>query len=70
MALDLLLTIAALIATMVSAMLGLRAATTNVRENLETFMLDLQRQGRWSGWAAVANAIATAMLVYLLAERW
>jgi hypothetical protein len=70
MALDLFLTIGALTATMVAAMLGLRAATMNVRENLETFMLDLQRQGRWSGWAMVANATATAMLIYLLAERW
>jgi hypothetical protein len=64
------LTVGALIATMAAAMLGLRAATTEVRDSLETFMIDLQRQGRLAGWAAVANAIAAAMLVYLVGAGW
>jgi hypothetical protein len=68
--LDQILTIVALIATTVAAMLGIRAATTDIRDSLETFMIDLQRQGRLAGWAAVANAIAAAMLVYLVSEGW
>jgi hypothetical protein len=55
---------------MAAAMFGTRAATTEVRDNLEMFMIDLQRQGRLAGWAAVANAIAAAMLVYLVGAGW
>jgi hypothetical protein len=68
--LDQVLMICALIATMVASMLGLRAATIEIRDNLEIFMLDLQWQGRCAGWAAVANAIAAAMLIYLIAASF
>jgi hypothetical protein len=37
---------------------GIRAATVKVRDNLDGFIPDLQRQGRWAGVAATAAAIS------------
>lgn len=55
------LSIAALIVSGVAALLGVRAATIVVRDNIDEFMNDLQRQGRWASYAAVAAAVATAL---------
>lgn len=54
------LSIAGLVMSGVAAMLGVRAATIEVRNNLDEFINDLQRQGRWASMAAVAAAIAIA----------
>ena len=43
-----------------AAILGVRAATIIVRDNVDEFINDLQRQGRWASGAAVAAALATA----------
>jgi hypothetical protein len=44
-----------------AAILGVRAATITVRDNIDEFINDLQRQGRWASGAAVAAAFATAL---------
>jgi hypothetical protein len=56
-------TLAAVGFTALAAVLGVRAATVDVRDNMDKFMEDLQRQGRWASWAAVANAAAAAVLI-------
>jgi hypothetical protein len=60
---DQVLTGAAAMATGVAAVLGVRAATVTVGDNMDGFIGDIQRQGRWASWAAVANAIAAAVLI-------
>ena len=47
MTLDQILTAVAVVATMLAALLGLRAATVQVRDNIDGFMGDLQQQSRW-----------------------
>jgi len=44
-----------------AAFLGVRAATVKVRDNQDAFISDLQRQGRWAGYAAAAAAISTVL---------
>lgn len=58
---SLLLPIAAIAASFAAAALGLRAATVQVRDNLDKFMSDLQRQGRWASWAAFAAAVSVVL---------
>ena len=41
-------TLAAVGFTALAAVLGVRAATVDVRDNMDKFMEDLQRQGRWA----------------------
>jgi hypothetical protein len=48
------LPIAALLLSGVAALLGIRAATMKVRDNQDAFIADLQRQGRWASYAAIA----------------
>lgn len=55
------LSITALAMSGVAALLGVRAATIVVRDNIDEFIGDLQRQGQWASYAAVAAAIATAL---------
>jgi hypothetical protein len=45
----------------VAAFLGVRAATVKVRDNMDGFISDLQRQGRWAGCAAAAAAVSTVL---------
>lgn len=45
----------------VAALLGVRALTIVVRDNIDEFIGDLQKHGRWASYAAVAAAIATAL---------
>lgn len=55
------LTAASIAASGMAAILGVRAATVEVRDNMDAFISDLQRQGRWASYAAVAAAIATVL---------
>lgn len=45
---------AAIAASFVAAVLSLRAAAVAVRDNMDEFINDLQRQGRWASWAFAA----------------
>jgi hypothetical protein len=45
----------------IAAVLGIRAATIDVRNNIDEFIGDLHRQGRWASYAAIAAACATAL---------
>lgn len=56
-----LLSTAAIAMSGLAAALGVRAATIEVRNNVDEFINDLQRQGRWASFAAVAAALATAL---------
>jgi hypothetical protein len=51
------------ILSVIAAGLGLRAATINVENNIDTFIDSLQRQGRWTGGAAVLNAVVALLLL-------
>lgn len=53
---------AAVLCGLLSAALSVRAATVEVRNNLDEFMNDIRRQSRWATWSAVATS-ATAVLV-------
>lgn len=55
------LSLAALAVSGLAAILGVRAATIVVRDNVDEFINDLQRQGRWASYAAIAAAVATAL---------
>jgi len=55
------LSAAALAMSGIAALLGVRAATIVVRDNIDEFINDLWKQGRWASAAAVAAAIATAL---------
>jgi hypothetical protein len=55
------LPILAIASSVVAAGLGIRAATVNVRDNIDEFMNDLKRQGRWASWAAVAAGISVVL---------
>jgi hypothetical protein len=54
----------AAVLTAFAAIVALRAATVTVRDNIDAFIGDLQKQGRWAAWAAVLNALTAAILVY------
>ena len=54
---------AALVASALAALFGLRAATIKVRNSLDDFISDLQRQGRWTTYTAVCAAVATLLQV-------
>ncbi|MER8399838.1 hypothetical protein [Mesorhizobium sp. M1348] len=47
----------AIVTSLVAACLGIRAAIS-VRDSMDHFIADLQRQGRWAGWAAAMAAIS------------
>lgn len=47
--------------SLMAAVLGVRAATVKVRNNQDGLIFDLQRQGRWAGYAAAAAAISTVL---------
>lgn len=52
---------AAITAAAIAAVLGIRAATVTVRDNMDGFIDDLKRQGRWASWAAVAAAVSVVL---------
>ncbi|MFC3721803.1 hypothetical protein [Neoaquamicrobium sediminum] len=41
-----------------AAILGLRAATITIRDSMDQFIADLQRQGRWAAFAATLAAVS------------
>lgn len=55
-----------IISSLVAAGLGIRAATILVRDSMDHFIADLQRQGRWAGWAA---AMAALSVMFQAADR-
>jgi len=55
------LPVAAIVVSAIAAILGVRAATVEVRDNMDMFISDLKRQGRWASFAAIAAAVATAI---------
>lgn len=55
------LPVAAIIVSGIATILGVRAAMVKVRDNMDMFISDLQRHGRWASYAAIAAAIATAL---------
>jgi hypothetical protein len=57
------LTAAALILSAIATVLGIRAATIKVRDSMDHFIVDLRKQGRWTAFAAVAAAAATAIQI-------
>ncbi|RWQ54660.1 hypothetical protein [Mesorhizobium sp.] len=50
----------AIVTSLAAACLGIRAATISVRDSMDHFISDLQRQGRWAGWAAAMAAVSVA----------
>jgi hypothetical protein len=57
------LSIGAIVASLIAALLGIRAATVKVHDNIDRFIADLHRQGRWAACAALAAAIATVLQI-------
>jgi hypothetical protein len=53
--------IAAIAFSLIAAALGTRAAFVRVRNSQDDFIDDLQRQGRWASWAAVAAAVSAGL---------
>lgn len=41
-----------------------RAATVSVRDSQDHFIAELQRQGRWTGWAAAMAAISVVFQAF------
>jgi hypothetical protein len=49
----------AIVAALASAGIGLYAATgIDVRDNMDAFISDLQKQSRWAAWAAALAGIS------------
>lgn len=52
---------ASLAVSVAAAILGVRAATVDIRDNIDEFMNDLKRQGKWASWAASMAALSVAL---------
>jgi len=57
------MTIVAVSVAAIAALVALRAATVKVRNSVDDFMADLQKQGRWNAAAAILNAAASILIV-------
>ncbi len=55
------LSIAAVIASVVGAVLALYAANIDVHDNIDAFMSDIRRQSEWAAWAAAAGCVAAGL---------
>jgi len=54
----------AIIAAFASAAIGLYAAVgIDVRDNLDVFISDIQKQSNWAGWAAAAAGVSVVAQV-------
>lgn len=54
----------ALVAAVVSAFIGLYAALgIEVRDNMDAFISDLQKQSKWASWAAASAGISAVAQV-------
>lgn len=62
------LSLLAIVLAAVAALVAVRAATVRVRDSVDDFMSDLQRQGRWNAAAAILNALASVLIV--VAASW
>lgn len=51
---------------LLASLFALRAASIAIRDNIDAMMSDIHKQGRWSGYAAIANALASAAIVVAL----
>jgi hypothetical protein len=58
--------VAAIAASGLAALLGARAASIKVRDNVDEFIDDLHKQRRWTSFAAIAAAVCAALLVLQL----
>lgn len=54
------LTWSAIILGIATAGLGLKAASIEIRNNLDEFVNDMRRQGRWVRWTAIAALLTAA----------
>ena len=43
-----------------TAALGFKAVTIEIRESMDDFIADMQRQGQWVRWAAIAALLTAA----------
>ncbi|RJT32100.1 hypothetical protein D3227_27250 [Mesorhizobium waimense] len=50
-----------IVSSLVAAGLGFRAAKVEIRNSIDDFMDDIQRQGRWAGYAAIAAWLAVVL---------
>ncbi|WP_202302237.1 hypothetical protein [Mesorhizobium sp. 131-2-1] len=50
-----------IISSLIAAGLGIRAARIEIRNSMDDFMSDIQRQGRWAGYAAIAAWVAVVV---------
>lgn len=57
------LTVTTTVLAAASAILGMRIAMIEIRDNTDEFINDLHRQSRWQKWSAVVNLIAASALV-------
>lgn len=51
----------AIFSSLIAAGLGIRAATIHVRDNLDEFIGDIHKQGKWASWAAVAAGASVVL---------
>ncbi len=54
------LTWSAIVLGVATAGLGLKAASIEIRDDLDEFINDMQRQGRWVRWTAIAALLTAA----------
>jgi hypothetical protein len=52
-----------LLCGIIAVVCGIVAATIEVRDSMDHFIGDLQRQGRWAAYAAIAAGIGMALEV-------
>jgi len=53
--------LASLTIPIVGAVVGVRAACIEVRDNVDAFIDDIKRQSRWATWAAVLSSISALL---------
>jgi hypothetical protein len=56
----------ALILTGISVVCSVSAQKIKIRDSMDHFIADLHKQGQWSMWATILQAIAIAILVVRL----
>lgn len=56
---------ASLFFPVVAALLAIRGATMEIRDNQNEFIGDIKRQGRWNSWAALFAAIGAFLVAWV-----
>lgn len=59
------ISILGLFASLSAAVCWLRASLIEVPDNIDTFIGELQRIGRWNAWGATAACVAALCAAYL-----